>query len=73
MKSVDFGNTNISDSVFDKCNLLGALFERTNLEKADFSSVYNFELDPEDNRIKGAKFSKENVAGLLGKYGVKVI
>lgn len=73
MKSVDFGGANISEGRLLDCDLQGALFERTNLEKADFSSAMNFQLDPDENQIKGTKFSNENVAGLLVKYGVKVI
>ena len=49
------------------------MFDQTILIKADLSSAKNFNIDPEMNRIKGAKFSKEGLAGLLKKYDIKVV
>ena len=42
------------------------------LEKADFRGAFNYSLDPELNRIKGARFSPAGLAGLLGKYGIRI-
>jgi hypothetical protein len=42
------------------------------LEKADFQTAYNFEIHPTLNRIKKAKFSKENVVGLLLGFGIEI-
>jgi hypothetical protein len=52
--------------------LTRATFENTILENVNFKTACNFEIDPEFNRIKKAKFSIENVSGLLAKYDIKI-
>ena len=70
LEETDFTKTNISDSYFDNCDLKNTIFDQTNLEKADFRTAYNFTINPEKNYLKGAKFSKENVVGLLSEYKI---
>ena len=69
-KEADFSETDISESVFLNCDLAGAVFDNTNLEKSDLRTSYNYSIDPENNRIKRAKFSFPGVMGLLDKYGI---
>ncbi len=68
MEQVDFSEADLSRSVFKNCDLSAAIFSNTNLEKADLFSASDFNIDPELNKITGAKFSSENLAGLLDKY-----
>lgn len=49
-----------------------AVFENTNLEKADFTTSYNYDIDPEKNRMKKAKFLQNGLHGLLLKYDLVV-
>ena len=63
-------DTDLSLSVFSNCDLAGAMFENTNLENSDLSSSFNFSIDPENNRIKKAKFSTSGIKGLLDKYDI---
>lgn len=70
LKDVDFANANLSNAQFNDCDLAGAIFDNTILEKADFRSSYNYSLDPEQNKIKKAKFSSAGIIGLLGKYDI---
>ena len=72
LEEADFTETNLSSCYFDSCNLKNTIFDRTNLEKANFITSINFSIDPEINRLKGAKFSKDNVVGLLQKYQIVV-
>src|SRR5690606_11425449 len=72
MIGCDFTEADLSESVFEKSNLQDAQFDRTQLQKADFRTAYNFSIDPELNNIKNAKFSKENLVGLLDKYNLKI-
>ncbi|ELR71211.1 pentapeptide repeat protein [Fulvivirga imtechensis AK7] len=69
---MDFAQAELSNAVFNDCDLLNATFESTNLEKADLRTASNYVLDPELNRIKGAKFSMPAVVGLLSKYDIKI-
>ncbi|MFK7907606.1 MAG: pentapeptide repeat-containing protein [Chitinophagales bacterium] len=72
LREVDFSEADLSGVVFDNCDFAGAVFDRTILEKADFRTSYNYSIDPENNRIKKAKFSMGGIVGLLDKYGIEV-
>jgi fluoroquinolone resistance protein len=73
LQEVDFTEADASGVVFDGCDLRDATFDRTNLEKADFSTATHFTIDPENNRIKRARFSAAGLEGLLEKYGIVVV
>jgi fluoroquinolone resistance protein len=49
-----------------------ATFDNTIIEKADFRGSLNYSIDPENNRVKKAKFSLSGVDGLLGKYDIEI-
>jgi hypothetical protein len=49
---------------------MGARFEESNLERADFRTASHYSIDPEMNKLKGAKFSLLGIPGLLDKYGI---
>ena len=66
-------NSNLTSSIFKECNLLRTFFNKTNLEKSDLSTSYNFIIDPQQNNLKNAIFSKQNLEGLLLAFGIKII
>ena len=68
----DFTDSDLTSALFDQCNFADAHFENTILEKADFTTSYNYTIDPEMNRLKSAKFSIEGIPGLLSKYQIKI-
>jgi uncharacterized protein YjbI with pentapeptide repeats len=70
LEDVEFAETDLSNAIFIDCDLSRAMFDRTNLEAADLRGAVNFSLDPELNKIKKAKFSAQNIAGLLDKYKI---
>jgi len=72
LHETDFSECDLSHSIFNNCDLTRATFQNTILENANFKTAYNFEIDPESNKIKKAKFSIENILGLLAKYDIKV-
>jgi fluoroquinolone resistance protein len=72
LQEVDFTDADFTSALFDNCDLLNAHFENTVLEKADLRTAFNYTIDPEINRIRKAKFSKEGLAGLLGKYDIEI-
>jgi len=49
-----------------------AIFQKTVLEKADFRSAFNYSIDPDQNRITKARFSRLGVVGLLDKYRIEI-
>jgi len=72
LKFVDFSNANLRKAKFDNCNFENAIFDKTDLTNADFANSYNFIISPTLNTIKGAKFSKENISGLLNEFQIKI-
>lgn len=69
---VDFTECNLSSSLFENCILTGATFDYSNLEKVDFRTAANYSIDPENNKIRNAKFSISGIPGLLDKYDIEI-
>ena len=72
IKEADFTQCVLTEASFQNCELSGSTFHDTNLEKADLRTASGFNIDPDLNRIKKAKFSTYGLAGLLGKYDIKI-
>ena len=73
LRNIDFSEADLSRSCFTNSILDNAIFDASNLQEADFSLSHNIKLDPERNQLKNARFSRENVLGLLAKYKIQVI
>jgi len=72
LQEVDFTECDLTEVLFDTCDLMRATFEDTILEKVDLRTAFNYCIDPEINRIKKAKFSLPGVLGLLDKYDIEI-
>jgi len=73
LKGVNFSGADLTSSNFENANLEGAIFDGTLLKATDFTTAYNFKIDPETNSVKSAKFSTSGVHGLLEKYDIKIV
>lgn len=67
-----FDEADIALSVFDNCNLENTSFHKTNLEKVDFSTSYNFSINPTVCRLKKAIFSKSELRGLVAHLDIVI-
>ncbi|WP_291116039.1 pentapeptide repeat-containing protein [Empedobacter sp. UBA7248] len=72
LQNVEFSFADLSQAYFMNCNLAHAIFYQTNLKQANFKTAYNFTINPNDNELKGAQFSKENCIALLDYLGIKI-
>ena len=72
LREIDFSESNLTNVIFDDCDLAQAIFVNTVLERADFRTAYNYSIDPENNRLKKAKFSILGISGLLDKYDIVI-
>lgn len=70
LHEVDFSEADMTNAAFDECDLARATFDQSNLEGADLRTAYNFSIDPQSNRLKKARFSKEGLIGLLDKHNI---
>jgi fluoroquinolone resistance protein len=72
LQGVDFTEADLRNVILDHCDLLDATFEHANLERANLTTALNYSIDPENNRISGARFSLPAVTGLLNKYNIEI-
>ena len=72
VREIDFSESNLTNVIFDHCDLAQSIFVNTILDKADFRTAYNYSIDPENNRLKKAKFSILGISGLLDKYDIVI-
>lgn len=68
----DFSEADLTGATFQNSNLAATIFYHTNLEKVDFRTAQNFTIDPEINKLKGARFTYDSLEGLLRKYRIVV-
>ncbi len=72
LQEVDFTEADLSGANFKEANLYKTIFENTQLQDADFRTAVHFSIDPSRNAVKGARFSKENLMGLVDKFQIIV-
>jgi uncharacterized protein YjbI with pentapeptide repeats len=66
--AVDFMSADLTEVVFDNCDLYRSEFAKANANKANFKTSYNYTIDPTKTKIKKAVFSLNEVKGLLFKH-----
>ncbi|HPA87148.1 MAG TPA: pentapeptide repeat-containing protein, partial [Bacteroidales bacterium] len=64
--------SDLKRSSFIKCDLQRSVFRNTDLEGVDFSSSFNYSIDPSSNRIKKARFAISGLPGLLDKFDIEI-
>ena len=72
LDETDFTNADLSGAVFQDCDLTRTVFHDTTLLAADFTTARHLRLDPEANRLAGARFALASLPGLLGRYDIVV-
>lgn len=70
LRHADFTECDLTQALFDSCDLCDTTFDHTILEKADFTTSFNYIIDLESNRVKKAAFSQNGLHGLLMKYDI---
>ena len=73
LKETTFTQADLNGSVFDECNLRETVFRQSNLTAVNFSTAYNFIIDPEINTLNKAVFATHSLPGLLHKYNLKIV
>ena len=72
MKECDFIDTDLSAATFKGSSLVGSTFVNCNLSKADFREASNYQFNPNNNRLKKAKFSSPEVLALLSGFDIVI-
>ncbi len=70
LHDIDFTNADLSNIQFSRCDLSRSTFDQTLLEKTDFTTAIHFSINLEKNKVKKAKFAKDNLRGLLDSFDI---
>jgi len=70
VNETEFSECDLKDALFRECDLLRTVFIQNDLSGADFRTSLNYIIDPDINKVKGAKFSYPGVLGLLEGYDI---
>ncbi|WP_300829523.1 pentapeptide repeat-containing protein [uncultured Rikenella sp.] len=71
-KECFFSECDLTQADFSGCDLERTLFDGCKLEKADFRTAFQYTIDPAINRMRGARFSRDGLEGLLASYGLSI-
>lgn len=69
----DFTACDLQQANFERTDLAGAYFSDTDLTQANFAGARNYQINPNTNRIKGAKFSLPDALSLLNYLDVQIL
>jgi len=70
--AVDFMAAELTEVIFDNCDLHRSEFDKAIANKANFKTSYNYTIDPSKTKVKKAIFSLKEVKGLLFKHDLLV-
>lgn len=73
LKENHFTNTYLVSADFSHADLSGTIFHKCDLSKADFSTATQYDINPEANKIKKAKFSLPEAANLLKGFDIIIV
>lgn len=65
-----FDEADLCGSTFSECDMFRASFNKTNLEKVDFSSSFNYTINPNGNRLYKTVFSEDGLRGLVAHLNI---
>ncbi len=71
-KNSDFIEADLSRGVFTNTDFEGSKFYRTNLSLTDFSQAYNYNIDPNNNKLKKTIFSLPDAVSLLNVFDIVI-
>lgn len=73
MRFVDLEACDLQGVNFQDCDLTDALFVNTNLKKSNFTTAFNFQIDPSRNIVDGMVLHESQLAGLLAEFKLSII
>jgi fluoroquinolone resistance protein len=71
--SADFRQGDFTRSDFTYSDFADSTFGSTKLGHVDFSEAVNYVIDIRDNQLRGARFTRTEVAGLLHGLGIELV
>ena len=72
MKECDLEGSDLRKTRISRCDLDQCRIRETNLEGLDLHDNYNISFDPAENKVKGMTISRNQVDGILYKWGIRL-
>ena len=72
MVEVDLSEADLTNAILEGCDLTRATFDRTNLTGAHLRNAYGYSIDPLNNKITKAYFSRGGLSGLLDSFRINI-
>lgn len=72
LKGADFTEANLTKANLSGSKLDEAVFQQSNLSQADFRNCTGYIINPIINQVRGAKFSKDEIHGLLVNFAIRI-
>lgn len=73
LMAVDFMAADLTEVLFENCDLYRSEFAKAIANKANFKTSFNYTIDPKTTKLKKAVFSSDGLKGLLYKHEIIVI
>ena len=70
--AADFTEADLSEANFSDTNLTRATFDHTVLERADLRTANAFSIDPQRNKLTGARLTLSGLPGLLDAHQLRI-
>lgn len=70
LEEADLSEADLSGADLSGSDLFKAVFDNTDLRKADLRTAFRYIVDPTVNKLKNARFSLEGTPGLLAHFGI---
>lgn len=68
----EFMEADLTGATFHETDLARAGFARSNLSNADFRTAFGFIIDPITAKLRGARFSSNQLIGLVVGFGIEI-
>jgi uncharacterized protein YjbI with pentapeptide repeats len=72
MVAVDLMSADLTGAELQGCDLHKAVFKNTIANKTNFTTATNYSIDPKQNKIKHATFSRDGIKGLLQHHQLNI-
>lgn len=72
MMEASFADAEVKNSTFAACNLERTDFDGADITQCDFATSYNYTVNPTRTKLRKARFSKDQLEGLVAHLGIVV-
>lgn len=70
--NVDFADADLTSADFQSSRFVESTFNNTTLTKANFREAIGYMIDPQRNKVRGARFDLPEVLSLLLPFGIRI-